>query len=189
MPLLPVPTKQKETQRPARRESGEGWEWEVTKNVLKMREIIRVSAWFCPERKDPRQRVDLSRSRGLTQAPSTRGWEAGGKVKIESLSLFVSKTVCRQVRACSTQRNTQTRTHTHARRLIYGCGYFTTSATHIPFGGANEKHWKVGFPLSIFLYRGRKRYNSERRKSTRLHLSLVNARVFACYYEWFCFSC
>lgn len=35
MPLLPVPTKQKETQRPARRESGEGREGEVKKKVLK----------------------------------------------------------------------------------------------------------------------------------------------------------
>lgn len=44
MPLLPVPTKQKEMQRPARRESGEGREWEANKKVLKMSEIICVSA-------------------------------------------------------------------------------------------------------------------------------------------------
>lgn len=122
--------------------------------------MSRASAGFCPERKEPTDRGYLSRSWGWDRPEDarTRGWEGGEKVKIEALSLFVSKTVCRQVRACSSQRNTQTHTHTHARRLIYGCGYFTTSATHIPFGGANEKHWKVGFPLSIFLYRGRNRY-------------------------------
>lgn len=76
---------------------------------------------------------------GPTQARGRAAGRVEKKVKIESLSLFVTKTVCRPVRACGAQRNTRTHTHAHARRLIYGCGYFTTSATHIPFGGANEE--------------------------------------------------
>lgn len=95
MPLLPVPTKQKEMQRPARRESGEGREWEAKKKVLKMSEIICVSAWSCPGRKGPRERVDASQSRGWNRPEDVRGTSKDRrlekKVKIDSLSLFVSR--------------------------------------------------------------------------------------------------
>lgn len=157
MPLLPVPTKQKETQRPARRESGEGRDWEVTTKGFQKWARLAVCVCDSAQKEKVPRNAFICPGAGADTGPRTRGWEGGEKVKIEALSLFVTKTVCRQIRACSSQRNTQTHTHTHARRLIYGCGYFTTSATHIPFGGANEKQWKVGFPLSIFLYRGRKR--------------------------------
>lgn len=116
MPLLPVPTKQKEMQRPARRESGEGREWEAKKKVLKMSEIICVSAWSCPGRKGPRERVSASQSRGWNRPEDVRGASKDRRlerekkeVKIDSLSLFVSglsagkpqPVVHRETRACA----------------------------------------------------------------------------------------
>lgn len=146
MPLLPVPTKQKETQRPARRaEKGES-----ERSPRKFSKWARLSACLRDfAQKEKVRNVFICPGAEADTGPRTSGWEGGGNVKIEALPLFVSKTVCGQVRACSTRRTTHTHTHTRGRRLIYGCGYFTTSATHIPFGSANEKHWKVAFPLYI----------------------------------------
>lgn len=134
MPLLPVPTKQKETPRPAKR-AREGRAREVTAPVLKMREVIRASAWCWP-RKEEEEWVDLTRARGRQAVGGRRRGAGQNRVFV---SIWQQATVCRRVRGCSAQRNAQTRAPARGRRLIYGCGYFTTRATRIPFGGANEK--------------------------------------------------
>lgn len=149
-----------------------------------MSEIICVSAWSCPGRKGPRERVHASQSRGWNRPADVRGTSKDRrlekKVKIDSLSLFVSR-----LSAGKPQPVTHRETHACARTDLFMAVAILRPQRHIfRFEARMKSTEKRGFLFFfIFLYRGKTRHNSERKKYTRLYLSLLNASLLT-YYDW-----
>lgn len=69
-----------------------------------------------------------------------------GRAKVKIVFVSVSSQTVYSSAIQTSQSLQRKRRKTQKGGLIYGCGYFTTSATHIPFVSGNEKHAEAPTP-------------------------------------------
>lgn len=121
--------------------------------LKKEREIIHLSALSCKEREKRSKKTLLSVSEQSNRPALKkktdewwRGWEGKVKVKIESLCLFVSWTVCSSAfQSCG---------YTHTQTYLWLWLFYDLSDTYSGFkceGKARESGFKVGLSLFIVL--------------------------------------